>query len=275
LNLDVVGLEENEKKEPLGYISPPGIKRERLLANYDNIRQDEKSLSLKFQGLKDSCYASVYKLTNFDARLFKKLQLFVHAESEMDLNDRDLYLYIRLGKDFTDNYYEYEIPLKMSDIAAGRTVENIWPDENFLDIVLKDFTDLKLERNKNSIPLSQVYYKNDIHNTRNAGTLKIKGNPSLGYIKGIQIGLTTYQKTPLNGEVWINELRVVGLEEKGGVAATANLDVQMADLGSFNAAFNYMSVGFGALDEKLAQRSLDEVIDYDLSTSVQIGRFVP
>lgn len=275
LNLDVVGLEENEKKEPLGYISPPGIKRERLLANYDNIRQDEKSLSLKFQGLKDSCYASVYKLTNFDARLFKKLQLFVHAESEMDLNDRDLYLYIRLGKDFTDNYYEYEIPLKMSDIAAGRTVENIWPDENFLDIVLKDFTDLKLERNKNSIPLSQVYYKNDIHNTRNAGTLKIKGNPSLGYIKGIQIGLTTYQKTPLNGEVWINELRVVGLEEKGGVAATANLDVQMADLGSFNAAFNYMSVGFGALDEKLAQRSLDEVIDYDLSTSVQIGRFFP
>ncbi len=275
LNLDVVGLEENQKKKPIGYISPPGIKRERLLANYDNIRQDEKSLALKFDGLKDSCYASVYKLTTFDARLFKKLQLFAHAESDMDLNDRQLYLFIRLGKDFTDNYYEYEIPLKMSDLAVGKTLDNVWPDANFLDIVLKDFTDLKLERNKNNIPLGQIYFKNDEHNTRNAGTLKIKGNPSLGYIKGIQIGLTTYQKEPIRGEVWINELRVVGLEEKGGVAATANLDVKMADLGTFNAAFNYMSVGFGALDQKLAQRSMDEVVDYDLSTSLQFGRFFP
>ena len=276
LNLDVVGLEENAKKEPLGYISPPHIQRERLLANYENIRQDEKSLVLKFDGLKDSCYANVYKLTKFDARLFKKLQLFVHAESEQDLSDRQLYLYLRLGKDFTDNYYEYEIPLKMSDIAAGKSVENIWPDENFLDIILKDFTDLKLERNKNNIPLGQIYFKNDAHNTRNPGaTIKIKGNPSLGYIKGVEIGLTTYQKSPIKGEVWINELRAVGLDEKGGVAATANLDVKMADLGTFNAAFNYMTIGFGALDEKLAQRSMDEVLDYDLSTSLQIGRFFP
>ena len=276
-DVDVVGLEENEKKLPFGYESPPNVKRERLLANYDNIRQDEKSLALKFENLKDSCELTVYKLTSFDARLFQRLQLFVHAESEMDMEDGDLHLIMRIGKDFVNNYYEYDIPLKLSDIANGESVENIWLDENFLDIVLKDFTDLKLERNNIDWPLDQVYAKKDLNNTRNEGALlKIKGNPSLGYIRGIQIGVTTFQKTrKLKGEIWINELRVNGLEEKGGVAATANLDVKLADLGSLSGSFNYMSIGFGALDQKLAQRSMDEVIDYDLSTSLQIGKFFP
>jgi len=276
LNLDVVGLEENQHRVPFGYKSPPGIKRERLLANYANIRQDEKSLSLKFKDLRDSCILGVYKLMNFDARLFEKIQLFAHAESTMDINDQDLKLFIRIGKDFRDNYYEYEIPLKLSDLKDGDELENIWPDANFLDIKFKDFTDLKLERNKVGASLTKVYQKADIHNVNNNGAiLKIKGNPSLGYIKGMEIGLTNYTPISLEGEVWINELRVSGLKEKGGVAATANLDIGLADLGSFNAAFNYMSIGFGAIDQKLAERSLDEEVDYDLSTSLQMGRFFP
>ncbi|MGE5355337.1 MAG: cell surface protein SprA [Deltaproteobacteria bacterium] len=275
-DVDVVGLEENEKKVPFGYESPPNVKRERLLANYDNIRQDEKSLALKFENIKDSCELTVYKLTSFDARLFKRLQLFVHAESDMDIKDGDLHLIMRLGRDFVENYYEYDIPLKLSNLANGQAVENIWLDENFIDIVLKDFTDLKLERNAIDWPLNQIYEKIDINNKRNQGAkLKIKGNPSLGYIRGVQIGVTTYQSEKLDGEIWINELRVNGLEEKGGVAATANLDVKLADLGSVSGAFNYMSVGFGALDQKLAQRSMEEVIDYDLSTSIQMGKFFP
>ncbi len=276
LNLDIVGLEENQQKDPFGYLSPPHIKQERLLANYANIRQDEKSISLKFKDLRDGCNLGIYKLMNFDARLFEKLQLYVHAESDMQIKDDDLKLFIRIGKDLKENYYEYEIPLKLSDLKEGKVLENIWPDANFLDITFKDFTDLKLERNKASAPLSQVYQKADIHNINNKGAiLKIKGNPSLGYIKIMQIGLTNYTPIPLEGEVWVNELRVSGLKERGGVAATANLDVGLADLGSFNAAFNYMSVGFGAIDQKLSQRSLEEVIDYDLSTSLQMGRFFP
>ena len=277
-NVDVVGLEENENKDPFGYVSPPGVERERLLGNYENIRQDEKSLALKFQNLQDSCELAVYKLTTFDARLFNKLQLSVHFESDMtDFTDGDLYLFLRIGKDFKNNYYEYNIPLKKSDPKNGQTVENIWLDENYLDIILKDFPNLKLERNNANFPLDQEYIKNDENNTRNPeALLKVKGNPSLGYLKGIEIGIIAPKNNrPIKGEVWINELRVNGLEERGGFAATANLDVKLADLGSINGSFNYMSVGFGALDQKLAQRSMDEVIDYDLSTNIQLGRFMP
>ncbi len=276
LNLDIVGYEENQNKKPFGYKSPPGIKREKLLTNYANIRQDEKSLVLKFKGLRDSCILGVYKIMNFDARLFNNLQLFAHAESDMEINDQDLKLFIRIGKDFKENYYEYEIPLKLSELSGGNTLENLWPDANLMDVTFKAFTDLKLERNRVGAPLDKVYQKSDNSNINNKGAiLKIKGNPSLGYIKGMEIGLTNYTPVPFSGEVWINELRVGGLKEKGGIAATANLDVGLADLGSFNASFNYMSVGFGAIDEKLAQRSLEEVIDYDLSTSLQMGKFFP
>lgn len=158
-DVDVVGLEENEKKLPFGYESPPNVKRERLLANYDNIRQDEKSLALKFENLKDSCELTVYKLTSFDARLFQRLQLFAHAESDMDMEDGDLHLIMRIGKDFVNNYYEYDIPLKLSDKANGQSVENIWLDENFLDIVLKILQILNWERNNIDWPLDQVYSK--------------------------------------------------------------------------------------------------------------------
>jgi len=275
LNLDVVGLEENQSKTPFNYQKPPGIKQERVLANYDNIRQDEKSLALKFKNLRDSCIIGVYKLTNFDARLFDKLQLFAHAESLDNPETNDLKLFIRLGKDYSNNYYEYEIPLKMSTLG-DQDINNVWPDANFLDMLFKDFTDLKLERNRIDFPYDKVYQKKDEHNLNNTGAiLKIKGNPSLGYIKEMDIGLTNYTRNPISGEVWINELRVSGLKEKGGVAATASLDVGLADLGSLNASFNYMSVGFGAIDQKLAQRSLEEVIDYDISTSLQMGRFFP
>ncbi len=276
LNVDVVGFEENQSKTPFGYRTPIGVKRERLLTNYENIVQDEKSLSLKFSGLRDTCAVSVYKFTNFDARLFKRIQLYTHAESQNISDDTDLRLYFKVGKDFQDNYYEYEIPLTFSTLEGGNTDENIWPDSNDLDIELRDFINIKLERNKNSIPLSSIYIKQDTDNPKNPGALiKVKGNPSLGYIKQMEIGVRNYGNTSIEGEVWVNELVLGGLEEKGGVAATANLDIGLADLGAFNASFNYLSVGFGALDEKLAERSLEEVMDYDLSTSIQLGKFFP
>lgn len=276
-DLDAVGLEENSSKIPFNYVSPPGVIRERVLSNYENIRQDEKSLALKFKHLRDSCLAFVYKQNTFDARLFKRIQLSVHAESsDFNLKDGDLHLIMRFGRDKYNNYYEYDIPLYLSK-KDDNSVSNIWLDQNYLDILLKDFTDLKLERNANGFPLSEEYSKTDDNNTRNPGALlKVKGNPSLGYIKEMVVGVTTYNKSAdYNGEIWINELRVNGLDEKGGVAATANLDIKLADLGSVNGAFNYKSVGFGALDQKLAQRSMDEIIDYDVSTNIQIGRLMP
>lgn len=282
-NVDDVGLEENQSKLPFNYKSPPGIKQERLFSSYNNVRQDEKSIALQVEGLYDSTEVSIYKLTLLDARPFERVQLFVHAENPVDAenptDDGDLSIFLKVGKDFKNNYYEYEVPLTLSDIDGGiADPVNIWKDENYIDVALKAFTDLKLERNSSNSPLTELYEKLDVNNLNNPNAkVRIKGNPSLGYIKGIEIGLrkTNNDDKPLDAEVWINELRLNGLDESGGVAGLARLDVQLADLGSVTVAGNYNSIGWGALDQKLQDRSRDEVIEYDFSGNLELGKFFP
>ena len=282
-SVDDVGLEENQSKLPFNYKSPPGIKQERLFSSYNNVRQDEKSIALQVTGLYDSTEVSIYKLTLLDARPFERVQLFVHAEnlegSQYQAEDGEIALFIRLGKDFVNNYYEYEVPLTMSNPEEGISDPvNIWKDENYINLALKAFTDLKLERNNSQTPLTDIFERYDEANLQNpSAKVRIKGNPSLGYIKGIEIGLRKVKDDNkiLDGEVWINELRLNGLDESGGFAGLARLDVQLADLGNLTLAGNYNSIGWGALDQKLDDRSKEEVMEYDISGNLELGRFFP
>ena len=73
-------------------------------------------------------------------------------------------------------------------------------------------------------------------------------------------------------EVWVNELRLTGLNEAGGTAGLARLDMQLADFGRLSLSGNYSSIGWGALDQKLAERSLDEVVQYDIATNLELGK---
>ena len=62
--------------------------------------------------------------------------------------------------------------------------------------------------------------------------LSIKGNPSLGAIKTVMIGVknpSTQVGDILCGEVWFNEFRIAGIDSKGGWAAIGALDANIAD----------------------------------------------
>jgi len=71
--------------------------------------------------------------------------------------------------------------------------------------------------------------------------ISIKGNPSLGYIKGFTIGLRNRSTRIVCAEVWVNELRMSGLEEDGGVAGIARLELQLADLPYYTRFRKYRS----------------------------------
>lgn len=105
----------------------------------------------------------------------------------------------------------------------------------------------------------------------------MKGLPSLGYIKIIEIGVrnTSKENKSLCGQIWVNELRASGLNEKGAWAAQAKAQIKLADLGDINIAGSYSSVGFGSLDQRLLERSRDEIYQYDVSTSLQVGKLLP
>ena len=58
-----------------------------------------------------------------DLRLYKRIQLFTHAERLVndvaeELKDGDFSVFMRLGTDVKSNFYEYEVPLHLT--APGK-----------------------------------------------------------------------------------------------------------------------------------------------------------
>lgn len=285
-DLNAVNIEENSQKFPFPYVLPPGIQREQTVGTVANALQNEQALAINVCNLADGDARGVYKILNLDMRQFDELRMHVHAEDEdFQTEDGDLSIFMRLGTDFEDNYYEYEIPLKMTEQGVVPATDDpnddedykdlVWPAENEFKFALKMLQDLKIARNNNDIPLSTVYEITDPDRPDNS--VRIKGNPTLGLVKGIMIGIrnTNGQGVPQCAEVWVNELRVSGFNEQGGVAGLARLDVTLADLGTVTGSVNYSSIGYGAIDQKLAQRQLEDILQYDIATNIELGRFFP
>ncbi len=112
-DISAVSLEENEQRIPIPYVIPPGIEREVNIGATALVRQNEQSMSLKVCELADGHSSATYKTADFDFRQFKRLRMYVHAEGvyDDDIKYGDLTVFLRIGSDFTHNYYEYEVPL--------------------------------------------------------------------------------------------------------------------------------------------------------------------
>jgi cell surface protein SprA len=289
--VDAVNIEEHSDRIPFRYDIPLGVDRERITSStFQDVYQNEQSLSLRYNDLVDGCDRIVYKNLDLDLRVYKKVQMFVHAE-ERDRNapegqvpDKAVKLFLRFGSDFENNYYEYELPLiqsKNPDIPPGEAYkQELWRAANEVLFSLEDLTNLKIERNEMHIPPTEIYEKpvlQEINDTLVERVFRIKGNPTLGYVKNVMIGIANPSTDEFtgtyNGEVWVNELRMVGLEEKGGVAGLARLDADLADFGSVGISGTYSSIGWGSIDQKLDDRSKESITHMDLSTNLQLGKF--
>ncbi len=285
-----VNIEENGQRQPVNYVLPPGISRMFDSSQPQLLQQNEQALSMKISDLSPSDARAVYKSTSYDLRRYKRLQMFAHAEAPIDegqtLEDGDFSVFLRLGSDYKSNYYEYEVPLSLTPHSTilyntnnSEDQEKVWPTENMLDFKFEILTDLKLERNRlkregaSNVSYQTVYSKNDPDNTRN--TISIIGNPSLAEVKVIMIGVRNKSGDIKSGEVWVNELRMSDFDEQGGWAANANLNVALSDLGTVNVSGRVETAGFGALDQSLSERRLDDYSQYSISTSIEFGKLFP
>lgn len=293
-DLNKVNIEENSQRTPFNYVVPPGISREQALGVNINALQNEQSLSLEVCDLEDGDAKGIFKNVNLDMRYFSKMKMFVHAEENdcgmgpVPLQDGELTAFIRIGSDFKNNFYEYEIPLKIStnpDLINPGEPEYpriVWPEENDFNIDFELLKQAKIERNASDFSLGEIYELPTGDPDVPGARIRIKGNPNLGLVKAVMVGV----RNPKQGincdpgdkksvEIWINELRVFGLDERGGVAATAKMDLQMADFATVSLSGKTSSIGFGALDQQLAERSREQIIQYDLATQVQLDKFLP
>lgn len=287
LDASSVSLEENGEKTPVNYVLPPGIRREQDPSQPQLVEANEQALSLVVKNMSTGEAKAVYKNSTLDLRQYKRIQMFAHAnaleQNTTHLQDGDLSVFIRLGSDYKNNYYEYEIPLKLTEPRSNYNryvladCKAVWPEENMLDVPLNVFTALKKNRNKAKAQgvasYLAPYSMMDAEHPQNKIT--IVGNPSLGEVKTMMLGVRNNSAEIKSGEVWINELRLKEHNNSGGWAANANLNVQLSDLGSVNATGRYISEGFGGLEDGVASRTTDNYGTYSVTTSLEMGKFFP
>ena len=282
MEMTAVNIEENTNRTPVAYVLPPGINRGTDPNQPQLTENNEQSLCLMVKNLSQNESKAVYKNTHLDLRQYKHIQMFVHANqllpNSTQLEDNQLAVFIRLGSDYKNNYYEYLIPLKLT--PAGNYRWNspgdrpiVWPQENMLDIDLDIFTNLKRERNKSKTSFTQLYSNYDPDKPNNR--VSVMGNPSLGEVKTMIIGVRNLSSGLKSGEVWVNELRLRETNNHGGWAASGAMNIQLSDFGSVNLTGRYVSDGFGGLEEGVMQRSTDTEKSYSVTANVELGKFFP
>lgn len=287
-DVTTVNIEENGKRQPIPYVLPAGIAREINYASTNYQKLNEQSLVMKVCDLQDGDARAIYKTSDFDFRRYKTLKMFLHAEKaneDKSIADGDLHFFIRLGTDFTQNYYEYDIPLYLTPWYTKDTAL-IWPTENEIALQLQKLLNTKQARNivmrdnpNGNINLTTPFVQMDGSNK-----ITVVGTPTLSSVKTIMMGVRNPKAIPGSVQddgldkcviVWTNELRVTNFDEQGGMAANTVISADLADLGNVVIAGNFSTAGFGSIEQKINERQQENIYGYDFATNLELGKFFP
>ncbi len=283
-NVSSLSYEENGNRTPIPYVLPPGIEREQGYGSTTIYYVNEQALTMKVQNLVDGDARAIYKSTAYDLRKFKKLRMFVHAEkvNQTDvLNKGDVTVFIRLGSDFTDNYYEYEIPVELTPWYCGKDSTAIWPKSNRMEIVLDSLVSAKQKRNVEARAGTVKYNEPYTVELDDGMQITVVGNPNLADVATIMIGVRNPKKRTLNDgddmlsksvEVWVNELRLCEFDKKQGFATLGRMRLNLADVGDITLSGTYSTPGFGSLDQSVTETQQETMYTVDFATNLEAGK---
>lgn len=279
INIEDNGASDNSG-EVIPYTLPPGVIRDQDRTTQNNQLFNEQSLRLSVEGLKNKDARAVFKNVNMDFISYKRIRMFVHAESrDAGTRDGEVTAFVRVGTDFTENYYEIEVPVKLTPFNQNITASDvslIWPDSNNVDVSFADLYQTKLERNSS---LSNV----TIPYSRKVGryTISVVGNPDMSAIQTVMLGMRNPDtgvgddKQPKTVTMWFNELRVAEFDQTAGWAALARLKMKLADFAQITASGKYSTFGFGSINQKISERARERTFEYDISANVALDKFIP
>jgi cell surface protein SprA len=284
-NVSAVNLEDNGTRDPINYVLPEGIIRETNYQTANLAQQNEQSLVLDVCGLKDGDSRAIYRNVNLDIRNYNKIQMFVHGESNPGsdpINDNEATVFVRLGTDFISNYYEYEMPIKISS-WGDNSASDVWPLDNNLTINLNNLKELKKNRNFNEFSNFERFTRVDPDNS--TSNITVVGNPNLQGLKTIMIGVRNPKSNDPNNqwkpddgldkclEVWVNELRLSDFNENGGWAAIGRMTANLADFADLAVSGNYSTPGFGSIEKSVSERQQEFIYGLDASSTVNLDKF--
>lgn len=288
ISINKVNIESNASREPVNYVLPPGVSRIINSGQSQIIQRNEQSMQLTVDNLDAGDARGVYRNAELDLRTYKRLQMFVHNEATIDnetnLRNGDVSLFVRIGSDVKNNYYEYEIPLSVTPPGNYSTNSSsdrlkVWPEENMLDINLDVLINAKKHRNADKMAGADgvgyaVRYQ-DVDDDHPNNKVYVMGNPSLSKVRVILVGVRNNSPTTKSCVVWVDELRVTDFDSEGGWAAKATMTLNMSDIATVNVGYHKETEGFGSVDQSLSQRRLDNYDQYNFAVQSDLGRFVP
>ncbi len=286
-NVSNLGIQDNASI----YVSPPGITREEVNNNNTIVRLDEQALVLETERLESKDSRAVFKNISVDMRRYERLRMFLHAEAKEGsvLNEGEAVGFIRMGNDLNDNFYQIEVPLSLSTSGSLDPLE-VWKPENEINITLDILAQIKaLGVSQGTLTAENPTFYNivdgvldptpvDEFSVHNLGQQRvgIKGNPSFGDIRTLMVGIKNARENKsIDAQVWYNELRLAEIDNKGGWAAVAGVDLNIADFMTINATANKSTTGFGSVEQGPNERSLEDTQEYNVTTNIQLGQLLP
>jgi cell surface protein SprA len=268
--ISVVSVEKNP-----GYVVPPGFQRDRDNTSTLERRLNEQSIELCVEDLPDRDAKAVFKNVDFDLINYGRIKMFLHAESQ-ETEDDELTAFLRIGTDFTQNYYEIQIPLKMTPDGSTNP-RDIWPLENEIDLEIDALYQLKSLRNRLNADRNLPFPQDGPQIVGRHG-IRVLGNPDMSTVYAMMIGIRnpeSLDSSPKSVCIWANELRVSDFDQTAGWAANASLNMKLADLGNLTASVRHSTFGFGSIQDRISMRSREEITEYDISTNLNLDKFLP
>ena len=245
LILSVANYEDNS---PIYYL-PPGLTQERDRTNPDQtVLRNEQSLSLILNDLKDGDERQVVKFVrSMDLFNYREMKLFFHGDERpgytiSEYKNKDTLAaeaYFRFGSD-TLNYYEYRLPVTKGWIDVSIKFDEITALKVSAD------TSKKASTEGHEVPGAPGHF------------YRVRGNPSLTNISFFMIGVSNPTgkgiTTPVSGDVWVNELRVIGADNSPGWAYSASGRLNFGDIFSVSFNMSQTNPNFHRLSDRFGNR---------------------
>ncbi len=277
--LSVVNIEENSAPDPASgkppYVLPPGFVRDRDNTSSVYRELNEQSVQVCIDNLKNGDARSIYKNVEMDFFNYGRIKMLVHANSP-NAQDDDLRVFIRLGTDFDENFYEVELPLKITPGTASAP-QDIWPSENEFDFALKDLYGLKAQRDREGFSLDELYPQQGPRQFGKHG-VRVLGRPDLSSVRVIMIGVRnprTSNSQSYSICLWANELRLTDFDRTAGWAVNTTLNAKLADFAMVSGSMRYMTFGFGSVSSKISERTREKTFAYDVTANVNVDKLLP
>ncbi|WP_229313118.1 cell surface protein SprA [Larkinella terrae] len=272
-----VNIEENSAPGNNKYIYrvPPGFQRDRDFTQINQVELNEQSMSLSVTNLRDGDSRAAFKNTNLDLLFRERLKMFIHMHNE-EKESGQVSAFVRLGTDFTDNYYEIEIPKLVNTPEGTQPDDVVWPAANDLDIAIDELINLKAEKNRQFTRSSQQPFS--MASLDGRYNLTVVGNPDLSAVQVVMIGVRNPKSPDEQAKsftVWVDELRANGFDQTAGRAAVGVLNAKLADVATVTASGKVSTFGFGGVQQRISERSRETTTEYGIQSQISVDKLLP